>query len=175
LHKENTKLIGGTVYANMLYLGWVYDKPVLAWHTPAESHHVTYSKNLNIPNGKIAAPPMLWLWNDYHRNLAVWALPDDQRPTEKTDLYHAPFHNVYPDGRICLGSGSKHITPCKTFISLMAACERVFWNTTFSESHNDRAVSGNLNSLHHELITTGCPFPMDRLNKTRATFKSITS
>ncbi len=177
---QTTKRLSGIIPANVISLDWYHDKPVLTWYTPAQQVEAFYSEGLHIPNGKIHVPAMVWKWNEERSALTVYAMLKDDKPTEKTALYNAPFHNVYDrnsyngEGYVCLGSaGQKHIKKADTFTGIIATVMRVFWRTEFSAIHNTNAVTGNLNTLHIELVNTGCKFPMDRLVKANKTLKDI--
>lgn len=47
-------------------------------------------------------PPLVWVARhpDYY---AIFALAGEEWPTLETALYHAPFPNVYPTGKVCPG------------------------------------------------------------------------
>lgn len=147
--------------------------PILTWWTAEQQQAVTYTKELNIPNGKIWTPALLWQFDCASENLTICALRRSERPTKKTQLYYAPFHNVYgrdqiaEENQVCLGSGGmkavKKAAEARDFATLMRTVETVFWRTTFSEIHNVKAADQNLNTLHHHLVTTGARFPLDKL------------
>ena len=122
----------------------------------------------------MAVPAMVWQWDDFNRSLDVFALADPGKPREKTVLYHAPFHNVYPHGDVCVGTGGKHISRAETFEQILRSVMKVFWTTAFSEIHNKEAVKGNLNTLHHKLITTAADnFPIEKLIPTGKTLNDL--
>ena len=72
------------------------------WFTKSMKRQLYFTENLEIPNGMAEVPAMLWLANK--RNLKIFALSSNLRPTEKTSLFYAPFFNVYEDGNVCMGT-----------------------------------------------------------------------
>jgi len=50
----------------------------------------------------IPLPPLLFYGRG--KSYYLYALAEENWPTAKTELYHAPFPNVHPDGCICPGS-----------------------------------------------------------------------
>lgn len=164
LHKANSLIVSGRITPNVLYIGWQNEKPIIVWHTPKCKRKAFYSEALNIPNAEIEVPALIWRYNSYSGSLHMVAIKEGDAIKDDMQLYYAPFHNAYFDHHICLGSGSGYVRKREevAFQTLMQDCEFVFWNTEFSAIHNDKAIKGNLNSLHKDL-TAGQPFPMEKL------------
>lgn len=137
----------------------------LLWWVPAEKRHLIFSKHLNISNGKVNCPPMLFF---HGRDLFVFALKENERPTVETKLFHAPFHNVSHDGNVCLGSARQ---PKTSLVSnRITGYESAFFQSKFSETHyNPMAEGANLNLVLKDLIETGKEFPLDLLVDTKIT------
>lgn len=163
LVKESMSLPGGFVPAGLIHIGWQTDKPILTWHTPAQTNMLRYRPNLGIPNGRMQCPPMIWRYHEANSELSVYAVePGIHRP--KTKLYHAPFHNIYKDQKVCLGDGGwKHIRKNQPFATIMTKCMEAFWGTIFTELHHESGVVGNMSTLHRQLIKSKKPFPLDKL------------
>lgn len=157
---------GGIMPENVLRLDYQNTGFELTWWTAAQQVSATYSGNLKIPNGKIWVPAMVWNYDLGDQALKVFALIKSERPTEKTKIYHAPFHNVYGDGRVCIGTGAKHFSRANNYTAIMKSVEKVFWGTSFSEIHNTAAAKKNLNTLHHQLVTEQIKFPLEHLKQT---------
>lgn len=174
LYKGTSSIARGIIPRNLLSLTWNNDKPVMVWWTPKQKVKAYYTKELNIPNGTIDVPALVWRFDQDELEIAIYALKDDKEPDIKTKLYHAPFHNVYVDGNVCIGSGDTHLnTHSREFSTIMATAMHVFWGTKFSEIHNDKAIiKGNLNVLHHDLVK-GKKFPLDLLSPTKKTLKTL--
>jgi len=66
--------------------------------------------------------------------LYVYAVRDKGRPVPDTQLYNAPFGNVYVDGNVCVGSG---VTP-NSFqgISQMEEWEEFFFTSEFTHPNS---------------------------------------
>lgn len=66
------------------------------WFTKSMKRQLYFTENLEISNGMAEVPAMLWLANK--RSLKIFALSSNRRPTDKTELFYAPFFNVYENG-----------------------------------------------------------------------------
>ena len=49
-------------------------------------------------------PPLLYVVNKLKLSMKVYALGSNQRPHEKTRLYHAPLMNIGSNGQVCQGT-----------------------------------------------------------------------
>lgn len=83
----------------------------MAWHEPAQTRHMFFDdasdKASEAFSGcAIAQPALVFVAhvNNGYGSLKVFALPSDERPTGETILCHAPYWNIYADGRMCTGS-----------------------------------------------------------------------
>ena len=81
------------------------------WYTKSMKRQLYFTENLEIPNGMAEVPAILWLANK--RSLKIFALSSNRRPTEKTELFYAPFFNVYEDGNVCMGTVDVNIQNSK--------------------------------------------------------------
>lgn len=172
LHQETRTLISGMIPPNLLYAGWSNDRPVLVWHTPIQKVKAFYTPALNIPNGIIEVPALIWRYNDATGALRLGAIKDPI--SEKTPIYYAPFHNCYDNLGVCLGTAAHNVKNDKllTYADLMRSVEHIFWHTEFSAIHNTNAIDGNLNSLHKNLVA-GRPFPMDKLKLSKTKISAL--
>lgn len=155
----------------VLHINPAQDGTVL-WYTKAQMRQLYFAGSLGIPNGMAKVPAMLWYANK--NNLHVYALPNDRRPTEKTQLHHAPFFNVYANGDVCMGSVDINIKKSAALEEFTALWESYFFNSYFSHlmgEHNP--VNGNCVSLWKGLIANGNPFPTVMLVATGKKLKSL--
>ena len=85
---------------------------------------------------------MLWLANK--RSLKIFALPNNRRPTEKTELFYAPFFNVYEDGNVCMGTVDVNIQNSTSLEEFTKKWEDYFFNSYFSHLMNEHnPIKGN--------------------------------
>lgn len=142
------------------------------WYTKAAMRPLYFSPQLGLPNGKAAVPPLLW--KATRTELSLYALATDKRPSADTSLYHAPFFNLYQDGKVCMGNVSVRISASTSLEAFTTAWEHYFFNSYFShllQGHNP--VQGNCVSLWKELLETGDAFPKSVLIKTKKTLKNL--
>lgn len=85
-------------------LAW--ESSMLCWWRPAGRRIIFFSTQndaLNAISGQeVMHPPLVF--RAQPSNLSVWALGQDKRPTEQTELYRAPYFNIYGNGQMCTGS-----------------------------------------------------------------------
>ncbi|HET6255829.1 MAG TPA: hypothetical protein VFE32_17260 [Puia sp.] len=150
--RQNRIAISGLLPPNILfYEGLPGGHYAMIWHRPAERRRLFFEKSLHIANGEAFVPPMLYKAS--RRELAVYALPDDRRPDEKTALLRAPFHNVGEEGDVCLGSAMVPKPKERTYAALMKYWEDLFWLSEFSHLQGSKSPTRtNINLLWPKLI-----------------------
>ncbi len=142
------------------------------WYSKAQKRDLYFIENLGISNGKANIPALLWIAD--RNRISVFAIKTNGRPTEKTQLYHAPFFNVNSNGTVCMGTVDIRIKKTSSLEEFTTAWETYFFNSYFShllEGHNP--IKGNAVSLWKNLIGTDESFPKENLIKTSITFKNL--
>ncbi len=141
---------------NLLYFHQEEKKYTLIWYQSPSRQKMYFTKGLGIPTGKASVPTIVYVVKN--NNLQIFTTKTKSKPTEKTKLYKAPFHNTGVNGNVCLGQGKKPTIEGKYIEELMKAWENVFWYTKFSEIHGT-PINGDINELWRELINTNKEFP----------------
>ena len=142
------------------------------WFTKSMKRQLYFTENLEIPNGMAEVPAMLWLANK--RNLKIFALSSNLRPTEKTSLFYAPFFNVYEDGNVCMGTVDVNIQNSNSLEEFTKKWEEYFFNSYFSHLMNEHnPIKGNCVSLWKSLINTEKQFPKETLRTANRTLKNL--
>ena len=142
------------------------------WYTKSMNRQFYFTENLEIPNGRVEVPAMLWFANK--RSLKIFALANSRRPTEKTELFYAPFFNVYEDGNVCMGTVDVNIQNSNYIEEFIEKWEDYFFNSYFSHLMNEHnPINGNCVSLWKSLINTEKPFPKEALKKANRTLKNL--
>jgi PRTRC genetic system protein B len=91
----------GMVPANLLYTA----ADVIAWWSPSAVRRVWFKsveKKIGTVSAEVRHPPLVFVATA--KNWFVFALHSDERPTESTAMYKAPYFNVWAEGRICTGN-----------------------------------------------------------------------
>ena len=148
------------------------EKGSVLWFTKSMKRQLFFTENLEIPNGRTEVPAMLWLANK--RSLKIFALPNNRRPTEKTELFYAPFFNVYEDGNVCMGTVDVHIQNSTSLKEFTEKWEDYFFNSYFSHLMNEHnPINGNCVNLWKSLINTEKQFPKEALKQANRTLKNL--
>jgi PRTRC genetic system protein B len=111
----------------------------LIWYIPAGPHNLCYIPELNIPDGEVNLPALVFKYYQYQ--LSIYGMKDEGRPTPDTELYIIPFLNTYINGSICMGTGTVR-SQSKVYSKMMEKVQRAFFETPFShesmnfEGHN---------------------------------------
>lgn len=136
----------------------------LAWHEPAQERPLIFQLQdsyLSALSGRsFPQPPLLFVLK--HRSLSVYALKSDQRPTPTTELWLAPFYNVYDNGGVCLGSMP---LPGSIEPGLTRAVSDAFFHSAFTHPSGRRAKlawSGSYGEFWQHAAEQGA-FPLDAL------------
>jgi PRTRC genetic system protein B len=162
----------GILPTNILHINPSAEKGTVLWYTKAQQRQMYFANVLGIPNGKAQVPPMLWKAGK--NTLSVFALLSDRRPTEKTKLHHAPYFNIYEDGKVCMGTVSVDIAKSASVEEFTNAWEHYFFNSYFShlfDKHNP--IKGNCVNLWKDLETSDKPFPKEVLKPNNKTLKNL--
>jgi PRTRC genetic system protein B len=141
------------------------------WRTPAKRVKLLFTESLGIPSGEAQVPSLLWKAGK--NSLSIFAILDD-KVTEQTILFHAPFFNVYGDGRVCMGNVPVKIPndcPLETFMGLW---QEYFFNSYFSHLFGQHVpAKGNIVQLWQNLIKSGEPFPIETLIPNNITINKL--
>ena len=142
------------------------------WFTKSMKRQLFFTENLGISNGIAEVPAMLWLANK--RSLKIFALANIRRPTEKTELFYAPFFNVYENGNVCMGTVDVNIQNSNSLEEFTEKWENYFFNSYFSHLMNEHnPINGNCVSLWKSLINNDKPFPKEALKKANRTLQNL--
>ena len=142
------------------------------WFTKSMKRQLYFTENLEIPNGMAEVPAMLWFANK--RSLKIFALANSRRPTEKTELFYAPFFNVYEDGNVCMGTVDVRIKNSASLEEFTESWEHYFFNSYFSHlMNNHNPIKGNCVNLWKNQIETKEIFPKEILVKNNKTLKEL--
>ena len=142
------------------------------WFTKSMKRQLYFTENLEISNGMAEVPAMLWLANK--RSLKIFALSSNRRPTDKTELFYAPFFNVYENGNVCMGTVDVNIQNSNSLEEFTTKWEDYFFNSYFSHLMNEHnPINGNCVNLWKSLINNDKPFPKEALKKANITLKNL--
>ncbi|NVM66861.1 PRTRC genetic system protein B [Mucilaginibacter sp. SG538B] len=161
----------GILPANLLYLEKESDGFAI-WHTPPMERELFFVPELGIPCGHMKVPAMLWKGSG--DQLSVFALNDRRKPMLNSPLFHAPYFNMYSDGRVCMGTvklGIHGDTCLEDFIGLW---EKYFFSSYFSHTIGGGSIAGmNIVQLWQQQAKSGQKFPGGHLVRTGKTLKDI--
>jgi PRTRC genetic system protein B len=123
----------GKIPKNLLYINSDKTNPILIFHTPEQNVKLHFARELQIKSKEYSIPKLLWV---FHKDeISVFAL----RSTGlKSPVYHAPFFNVYENGKVCMGN--VNISNKSEYIgSAINAITNAFFNSEFSNHiHNEK-------------------------------------
>jgi PRTRC genetic system protein B len=163
----------GLLPKNVLYINPDHDGYAI-WYSPAQKVNLFFVDSLAITNGKAFVPPLLWKASK--NTLYIYAMDTDSEINELTPLFHAPFFNLYANGKVCMGTVSVNIKTGCLLEEFIQEWEQYFFNSYFSHLIGDASpVKGNIIQLWQTLVCSGKHFPMKSLIKTDLTIKKILS
>lgn len=164
LHSAKSKekiMLKGQTPPRLLYADQSKTHPHLIWYVPAHDHKLNFVKGVKPKNGLMHCPDLVFEARD--NELCVYALRGD--PARAPKLFHAPFMNVYQDGKVCMGDARREAKLCRSFATYLQAWEDSFFNSKFSHGVHAHpcVVSGDVEKLTAELIKTYRKFPLEEL------------
>lgn len=160
----------GLLPGNVLYIRPESDGFVV-WHTKSGQRQLYFSEELGIPNGKANVPALLWKANK--NELSVFALKGSRKPRLETNLFYAPFFNLYRSGKVCMGTVDIDEKK-KSLEQFIADWENYFFNSYFVHLiNNHNPVKGNIVRLWQRQVSEKTLFPEDCLLSTGLTLKKL--
>jgi PRTRC genetic system protein B len=163
----------GLLPKNVLYINPDHNGYAI-WYTPAQRVDLFFVESLAIPNGKASLPPLLWKASK--NSLYLYAIDTVTDISEQTALSHAPFFNLYEDGKVCMGTVSVRIKADCLLEEFMQQWEQYFFNSYFSHLIQEKSpVKGNIIQLWQSLVNSRKQFPMKSLIKNGLTLKQLLS
>lgn len=163
----------GLLPKNVLYINSQKDGYAL-WQTPAQKVDLFFVESLGIPNGRASIPPLLW--KATKTNLWIFAIDNNQEINQQSLLFHAPFFNLYDDGRVCMGTVPVNISTDCALEEFIKLWEQYFFNSYFSHLIMGKSpVKGNIIQLWKSLVNTRKQFAMKSLIKNGLTIKKLLS
>lgn len=171
--KRNFLKPSGLLPKNVLYINPEHNGYAI-WFTPAQRLDLFFVESLGIPNGLASLPPLLWKASK--KSLYLYALDNTTDINEETEIFHAPFFNVYDDGKVCMGTVSINIKTDCSLEEFIQHWEQYFFNSYFSHLIRDKSpVKGNIIQLWLKLVNSRKQFPMKSLIKNGLTLKQLLS
>lgn len=148
---------------NLLYADLKIGNNLMVWHCKASLKNLYFSNQLSIDSGTASVPNLLFVAQN--ENLSVFALSTEQ-VSLTSKLYIAPFHNVYPDGRVCLGNAKVGKVTGVEYEEAIEEWEKSFFCSEFTALHSAGSPThSNVNLLWRKLIESKEPFPLKELKE----------
>lgn len=147
-------LLGRTPREELKQMHWKNERILaegagkMLWYAPAKRREIFFScqnKSLMKISGKeFPFPALLFLAKQ--KQLYVYVLSSSRRPTQKSNLYEAPFWNVSKAGSVCLpiGAREKDHTP--------EEWEEIFYRSAFSHSGGASFKTGTVEKIFPKLV-----------------------
>lgn len=141
----------------------------MIWWTPPGKRPMFFKESSNVKgtfNGSAVCPVPALVWMAIKgRGLYVFATNEPGRPTQATELYQAPFFNVWGKGLICAGNAN---LPSAETMWDTGAWESFFFSSHFTHPNfpeKDRLIKGKTAVNFWKEIVAKPPetFPVNRL------------
>lgn len=104
------------------------------WFIPAQKHYITFTSEVGIKTGTYKFPALLMAV--INNTMYIFAIKTNKKPDLKTELFHAPFFNVYNDGKVCMGTVTE--ARRKAFLDEeLDRWQRRFFGGKFTTAHGE--------------------------------------
>ena len=167
LSSDEKDIIHGSIPANMIYADSRRGFEKYIWFNPPERRKLYFHSSLNIPNGEMLVPGLLYVVIE--GTLSIYAFKG-RKPKNK--LFRAPFFNTYTNGSVCLGNAKAKKASELTYASIIQYWEDMFWKSEFVSTLFN-PIEGNLSTLTRQLIKSGEKFPESKLLPVETTLKRL--
>lgn len=155
-----------------------YSEAALVWHVRPSRQRLFFESQSEVlgqvSGERFPVPGLVFkaAGEGAKKALSVWAIRQQGRPDPDTILYHAPFFNVYRDGRVCLGSMP---LPEAHVPSAAETWTRSFFASAFTHGAGVRFLSGEPGyaSTLEALAGSTERFPTGRLVRTGRRLRNI--
>lgn len=164
---SSRKELHGAIPPNMLYADGRKGYEKYVWFEKPQKKMHYFNKRLNIPNGELFTPSLLYAVSG--NRLSLYAFIGEY-PDGK--LYRAPYFNV-SDTYVCLGNSHLPEIQEMTYENIIQFWEKMFWQSEFTHILDTNPIKSNLSILSKRLMETGEPFPKDELLPISLTLKNI--
>lgn len=132
----------GLIPNNLIYYSYKDNTLQLIWKIKSTPKYLSFSKDLRIKNGLKVIPNLIFsLKGD---QLSVVATKTYEIDLE-TETYHAPFHNIYNTGNVCMGSAEINFN-INIIEELIKNIEKCFFNSVFTHL-NHTLFENNINTM----------------------------
>ena len=114
----------------------------LVWMVFPKQTTLYFKETTGIPTGLYPIPKLVFSLQG--NNLRVFALNRKDHIEQSTKLFYAPFMNVGINGNVCMGTASINYEGFEYYEDIMCYAERQFFNSVFTETHNNNLIKGNI-------------------------------
>lgn len=91
-------------------------------------------------------PCLLFIVEKAQRQLRVFALPSNARPSANTRLYHAPLMNINGQGVLCQGTAT---LPSQITIETITQCENTIFDSQFTHVNHEFTLRKETSNKKH--------------------------
>lgn len=129
-------------------VGMSYD--ACAWFVPAQPRPLLFSPDRDRATAELSGrvfpqPPLVFISRG--RSLSVYALQENKKPSASTELYRAPYYNIFDNDVVCTGSAT---VPPGGDPNQTEAWERMFYQSNFTHRAGQH-VRWKTGGTHREL------------------------
>ncbi|GAA4649817.1 hypothetical protein GCM10023116_20980 [Kistimonas scapharcae] len=117
----------------------------IIWHTKRQQRSMWIRQD-RPRRLSVEYPPLLFVSSIDGRDVRIFGLPSNSRPTLTTRLYHAPLANIYEDGRLCQGTAT---LPSSVTLDNLADCESCLFDSQFTHINHSKTLKGCETSKKH--------------------------
>lgn len=139
--ETHNTIASGIVPKNLLFCDTRPGFNKFIWYNSPRKRMMYFTKSLNMENTTYNMPGVIY--SVCNETMKIYAYKGDD-PTPDTELYAAPFFNIYDRG-VCFGSSKLDKPLNLTFLEILEYWEKKFWASEFSHlGENGNPTKSNL-------------------------------
>ena len=123
----------------------------IIWTVNETKKHLYFDNDIKLNDGYYHLPKLLFAF--INKTLFVYAIKNGAIQ-ENTELFNAPFLNVYQNGSICMGNVNTDISKFSYIEDAIQYLESAFFKSIFTHTNHNKIIKGNIISYFQELKNT---------------------
>lgn len=110
----------------------------LVWYTKSKVSNMFFKKGGSGTRLQVPYPALLWSVDLINKQLHLFSLDSDVRPTLNSPIFHAPLANISSKGLVCQGTAK---IPSQMNLSTLEAVEATIYDSAFTHINSPKTLS----------------------------------
>lgn len=118
------------------------NKKNIVWTVNPMKKYLIFKNQLKLESNYYFLPKLIFAY--INNVLMVFAVKKKNAINENTELYNAPFLNVYENGNVCMGNIDVNVEQFNYYEDITKFLEIAFFKSEFTHTNYNNIISGNI-------------------------------